>query len=256
MLSLNVFSVVNPLFALEGCFNRRYRDGTIPVTGGFLMIFSAVRSRLAKRPAYPHPSYPLLTERNLEVARLFPSRNELIASLGCINGTIAEVGVALGDFTEILIDKLKPKLFVAFDNFEMDNWADIWGVSKEKTFHGLSHIEFYRQRFRDVPQVKIEAGDSRETLSRLTDQSFDLIYIDANHTYEAVKSDIEIAKHKIKRDGILMFNDYMMYDHNGHFPYGVVQAVNELVVAEDWRVIGLGLNPHMYCDIAIRRASS
>lgn len=48
-----------------------------------------------------------------------------------------------------------------------------------------------------------------------------------------------------------------MYDHF-HFrcPYGVVQAVNELIVAEDWRVVGYALNPHLYCDIAIRRANA
>jgi hypothetical protein len=176
-----------------------------------------------------------------------------MASLDCVKGAIAEVGVALGDFSELLLQKLKPSLFVAFDNFEMDSWSDVWGSSKEKAFHGLSHVEFYRHRFRDRPEVRIDAGFSHETLPRHADETFDLIYIDANHRYEAVKVDTEIAKTKIKRDGILMFNDYMMYDHNAHFAYGVVQAVNELVVAEDWRVIGLGLNPQMYCDIAIRR---
>jgi hypothetical protein len=218
------------------------------------MILSAIRSRLTTRPAYPHPSYPSFTERHLASARLFPSRNELVESFGCINGAIAEVGVALGDFSEFLIEKLKPSLFVAFDNFEMDHWSNIWGVPKDKAFHGLSHIEFYRKRFHDRPQVKIEPGDSRETLPRYADHFFDMIYIDANHTYEAVKADTEIAKRKIKHDGILMFNDYIMYDHNAHFAYGVVQAVNELVVAENWRVVGLGLNPQMYCDIAIKRA--
>jgi hypothetical protein len=217
------------------------------------MIMNAIRSRLAARPAYPHPSYPSLTEQHLVSAKLFPSRNELIESLGCVNGgVIAEVGVALGDFSELLIEKLKPSRFVAFDNFEMDNWADVWGVSKGKAFRGLSHVEFYKQRFQDRPQVEIEPGDSGQTLPRYADHTFDMIYIDANHTYEAVKADTEIAKKKIKRDGVLMFNDYMMYDHNAHFAYGVVQAVNELVVAEGWRVIGLGLNPQMSCDIAIK----
>lgn len=218
------------------------------------MILSAIRSRLAPRPTYPHPTYPALGERHLAGARLYPSRNEIVDSLPCINGTVAEVGVALGDFSELLLEKLKPSRFVAFDNIEMDNWADVWGVSRAQAFRGLSHIDFYRQRFQDRPQIRIEDGDSRETLPRYADETFDLIYIDANHTYDAVKADTEIAKKKIKRDGILMFNDYIMYDHNSHFAYGVVQAVNELVVAEDWRVIGLGLNPQMYCDIAIKRA--
>jgi predicted O-methyltransferase YrrM len=173
-----------------------------------------------------------------------------------MTGAVAEIGVALGDFSEFLLEKLKPSRFVALDNFEMDNWADIWGASKKDAFRGLSHVDFYKQRIRYRPEVEIVSGLSHETLPRYADATFDLIYIDANHTYEAVKADTEIAKTKIKRDGILMFNDYIMYDHNAHFAYGVVQAVNELVVAEDWRVIGIGLNPQMYCDIAIRRGAA
>jgi hypothetical protein len=101
----------------------------------------------------------------------------------------------------------------------------------------------------------IEIGDSAETLPRYEANYFDMIYIDANHFYDAVKVDAELAKVKIKQDGILIFNDYIMYDHIGGWPYGVVQAVNELVTSEDWRVVGFAFEPHMFCDIAIRRQS-
>jgi hypothetical protein len=82
-----------------------------------------------------------------------------------------------------------------------------------------------------------------------------MIYIDAHHSYEAVRQDAANAKAKLKGNGILIFNDYTMYDHVNRGPYGVVQAVNELVVLEDWQVIGFALQSQMFCDVAIRRAA-
>lgn len=52
---------------------------------------------------------------------------------------------------------------------------------------------------------------------------YDMIYIDALHTYEAVKNDIEMAMDLIKVGGILSGHDY----REDMFP-GVVQAVDEI----------------------------
>jgi hypothetical protein len=204
---------------------------------------------------YPNPDYPALQERHLNAAKLYPSRNELIVDLEFLRGgTIAEVGVALGDFTEYLLSSLAPKEFVAFDTFEMDRWASVWGVPTSTALKGMTHLDFYKTRFLSRgDQVSIEVGKSHDSLLRYKDKTFDMIYLDADHSYEAVKADAELAKAKIKDDGILMFNDYIMFDHSSREPYGVVQAVNEMIVAEDWRVIGYALNPHLFCDIAIRR---
>jgi len=81
-----------------------------------------------------------------------------------------------------------------------------------------------------------------------------MIYIDAGHAYEEVKRDTEVAVTRIRPDGVLIFNDYIMTDPIHDTPYGIVQAVNELVVSSDWKVIAFALNSHMYCDIALRRS--
>jgi hypothetical protein len=96
-------------------------------------------------------------------------------------------------------------------------------------------------------------GDTN--LAKYPDKSFNLIYIDADHSYEAVKRDTNVAKAKLADNGILVFNDYTMFDHLNGVPYGVVQAVNELIVSEDWRVCGFSLQKFMFCDIAIRKLS-
>jgi hypothetical protein len=48
------------------------------------------------------------------------------------------------------------------------------------------------------------------------------MYIDADHTYDSVKNDLEICKKKTKINGIISGHDY----DNNKFP-GVVRAVNE-----------------------------
>jgi methyltransferase family protein len=101
--------------------------------------------------------------------------------------------------------------------------------------------------------MSVDEGMSWEMLARYPDQHFDLIYVDAAHDYDSVRRDAEVAVAKVKHDGLLIFNDYTMFDHVGGVPYGVVQNVNELIVHGDWHVVGFALQWHLFCDIAIRR---
>ena len=161
-------------------------------------------------------------------------------------GVIAEVGVAHGDFSEFLMDQLKPKRFVAFDLFNMHEWGEAWGVPTAKLLNNMTHLEFYKRRFADrSAEVVIEVGMSHLTVVKYPDKSFDLIYIDGDHSYEGVKKDAEVAKNKITDNGILIFNDYIAFSPWEGCVYGVVRAVNELIVKDDWVVIGFALQYQM-----------
>jgi hypothetical protein len=204
----------------------------------------------------PAPDYPLaLRQEHVEGARLFAERRDMVRGLGLsTGGVIAEVGVALGDFSEFLIQTLAPRRFVAIDIWTMHEWPEHWGQPSGMLFHGKTHRAFYEDRFQSRgDQVVIEAGLSYDALERFPDACFDLVYVDAGHDYDNVRKDALVSARKLKPDGTLIFNDYIMYDHLQHVQYGVVQAVNQLVVDGDWRVVGFALNQNMFCDIAIRR---
>ena len=123
----------------------------------------------------------------------------------------------------------------------------------KEIFGDLTHPQHYLKRFTGRP-VTIEIGKSGwHTLPKYPDGYFNMIYIDGDHEYEGVKIDADLAKQKLNNDGVLIFNDYIMYDHIAGIDYGVIPVVNELVVNEGWEVIGFALNMWMFCDIAIRR---
>ncbi len=177
-------------------------------------------------------------------------------------GVIAEIGVAEGEFSEYLLNELQPKKFVAFDIFRLHEWPVLgwgpWGkeIKSGILFDNMTHLDYYKARFADRgAQVLTEVGMSSTNLAKYPDKFFNLIYVDGDHSYQGVKQDATVAKTKLTDDGIIVFNDYVMFDHlNGEY-YGVVQAVNELIVGEDWRVCGFALEKYMFCDIAIRKQS-
>ena len=205
---------------------------------------------------YSHINRAALTARHLEGALLYANRYDLMKSMrierGCV---IAEVGVAIGDFSVFLIEELKPSKFVAVDLFNMEERPIHWGVPQEVLLKGLKHFEFYRRRMAPYGDlVSLERGFSHDCLGRFQDKSFDMIYVDAAHDYENALRDGELALKKIKDNGIIVFNDYVMYDPFIDSEYGVVQAVNELILREAWSVIGFAFETNMFCDIAIRRS--
>jgi hypothetical protein len=208
------------------------------------------------RKRYPHRDYPALESKHVDSARLFAHRNDLISSLRPgEGGVIAEIGVAHGDFSEYLLDELRPKEFVAFDLFNMEDWSPKrqWSVER---LNNMTHLEFYRRRFyHRGTQVKTEVGLSHLRLAAYADKYFDFIYIDADHSYDAVKKDLEVANVKLNDNGVIILNDYIMFSHTFWVAWGVVQAVNEFIVNNNWKVCALALDREMYCDIAIRRPS-
>jgi hypothetical protein len=200
--------------------------------------------------------YPELRQVDVQNARLFAGRQNLLKyfapELG--SGTVAEVGVMYGDFSDFILRTIEPELFVAVDMFQMHSLPVIWGQPSAARFQGMTHREFYEKRFSERgKQVRCEEGDSGEILSTYPDSTFDMIYIDAGHDYESVRKDAELSRMKIKAEGILIFNDYIKYSHYDDSYYGVIPVVNDLLVNQGFEVAGFALHWDMYCDIAIRK---
>ena len=120
--------------------------------------------------------------------------------------TMAEVGVRDGRTTFHLLDQ-NPELI-------------IYGV--DKSIAGFYNSEIKAKYGKRL--VAIEAL-STDGAVHIPDSSLDLVFIDADHSYEWVKKDIAAYKPKLKPSGWLT-------GHDIDFP-GVNRAVNEVVVKYD-----------------------
>ena len=165
---------------------------------------------------------------------------------------VAEVGVAFGDFSRKIIDIIKPNKFYAIDFFD-ENIPGFWGKNYFER-DNMTHQQWYENRFKnelDLGIVEIRRGYSWEVLEAFEDNYFDYVYLDAAHDYESVKKDIGMLVKKIKRHGIIQFNDYVLYDVYTHVYYGVVAAVNEFISNTNSEVLYYCFQNQRFDDIVV-----
>lgn len=182
----------------------------------------------------PHPA-PMLTEKLVENCSLLANREAILHKMKK-GGIVAEVGVQTGQFSRYILDICSPSKLHLID-------LDLVSHSIQEKF----------QQEIGLGMVELHQGDSSSWLASFPDGYFDFIYIDGDHTYEGVKKDVQAAKSKVKEDGFLIFNDYTYWSPCECMEYGVIQAVNELCLEENWNMIYFALGYYMYCDVAIKR---
>lgn len=114
--------------------------------------------------------------------------------------------------------------FVAVDAFP---WTDTW-----RNF--TSHMRPLEGKYRAI------IGDSAGSARQFADSSVDFVFLDADHTYQAIRRDIDAWLPKVRPGGIIAGHDY------NHPWNGVITAVNETfgdlvmpIVSDD--------NPNFFC---------
>jgi predicted O-methyltransferase YrrM len=117
-------------------------------------------------------------------------------------------------------------------------------VDLEMTKHGTA--KNLQPLFDDGFHVNLIEAESVAASGMYPDASLDFVFIDANHTYEAVKRDIDAWLPKMKPGGIISGHDYTVWGD-----FGVIQAVTEKFDRiEVWRGNkGLGdeqMKPHYW----------
>lgn len=163
------------------------------------------------------------------------------------NAVAAEVGVLLGVLSEHLLRR-RPDLRL----FMVDNWqtADKQPEAYRATGddHALhadpvrvaSHRRQAEGRARQFPgRAIIMPVASIEAASTIADGSLDLVFLDADHSYDAVKADLAAWLPKMKLGGWIGGHDYRNSDPR--FRFGVDRAVDEWAAASG-RVIETDLN--------------
>ena len=130
------------------------------------------------------------------VNRLF-GLNDLIKENLKLDSIICELGAHVGVSTSLFAYYCKLV-------YSVDVWTTI-GVDYIPAFE--SEFDAYMVNFHNVVKIK---DTSVNASYRFMDGYLDAVYVDADHSYEAVKKDIKYWKPKIKKGGFIAGHDYFI----------------------------------------------
>ena len=145
-----------------------------------------------------------------------------------LKGIGVEIGVKEGNFSKILLDNWECKKLYLVDPWEVqekDNYDENQNHNHNKDFENtLKNLSKFTDRYEIIRKYSDKAHTHFEN------ESLDFIYIDGNHSYEAVKKDLELWYPKLKKGGIIAGDDYTFLPvekMRDGFIFGVTKAVNE-----------------------------
>ena len=171
--------------------------------------------------------------------------------------TLAEIGVALGYFTRHAIAKTQPARFLAIDSFRLHELSSFWGRPPADYFGELTHAEWYRREFAaeiSAGRMEVFEGDSAAVLSQLPDGVIDIAYLDADHSYAAVKRDLAALQSKMADDGWIIVDDYILVEQlHATSVIGVIYATHEFMIEHGWAMHYLALQTNGYYQVLLRR---
>lgn len=175
---------------------------------------------------------------------ILETRNDFLSQLPT-NGVVAEIGVDQGDNAKNILSICKPK-----ELHLIDAWKDNPNKSRtpqewNKRFNNVKNI------FNKNPNIHVYRADSADSASLFADNYFDWVYIDACHTYEACKKDIEAWFPKVKVGGLLCGHDYGNTPRTIRLGFGVTEAVDEFCLKNNLKIDFISNVPE-HTDFAIK----
>lgn len=140
----------------------------------------------------------------------------------------AEIGVRRGQLLCKLLEECPDLKMIGVDPWEK-NKADMRDV----------HAQYERMIRRDVKKfgtrVTLYKLYSKQAAPLIEDRSLDFVFIDADHSYNNCKEDIQLWSLKVKQNGYLLGDDFERTP-------GVERAVKELL--PQWEL----LSPNIWCS--------
>lgn len=198
--------------------------------------FAQARARFRGKGGRYHNPAPPLPDDKYRDCEVLTDRLALLDRLPK-GAAIAEVGVDRGHFSAEILSRCAPSNLLLID----------------REFDRLASPLVLELVARKDPRITLIPGDSADGLSELPAGCLDVVYIDADHSYAAVRRDIAAALPCLKPDGVLVFNDYAVWSPSSMYHCGVARAVNELCLTSNWRLKYLAMQPMMYNDVMLVR---
>lgn len=153
---------------------------------------------------------------------------------------IAEVGVAQGDFSRNILDGCNPRRLRMIDAWVHQDVEHLKEDTNnpEQIIQDARHDRVLKEFAPEIAEgrVVVDRAFSHIAAERIEDGSLDVVYIDADHSYGGVMRDLTCYASKIRPGGLIMGHDYTLHPR---VEFGVVRAVNDFVLANDYKFLVL-----------------
>ncbi len=146
----------------------------------------------------------------------------------------AEIGVGCGIFSEFLLSSGIFKKLYSIDPWDksLQDYSYIDGTPLIKN-KSAEHSDTIKRLSSFGNKSEIIIKTSKEASLLFEDKSLDFVFIDANHTYEYVKQDLNLWYPKIKKGGIFSGHDYIdinyIHENIEVYYFEVKKAVDEFI---------------------------
>ena len=177
----------------------------------------------------------------MTILKILANRNQLLNLLPK-NAIAAELGVDEGEFSEQILKICLPRKL---------HLIDAWNSEQ----YGLDKLSKTKKRLDSYNKdtIILHQGFSYVELENFEDNYFDWVYIDTDHRYETTVKELEVCLRKIKVDGVIAGHDYVTRCYYNYTRYGVVEAVNEFCINNNWEIIYLTNETNRHISYALRK---
>ena len=178
------------------------------------------------------------------------------------NAVGAEIGVAQGDYSALLLEAAQPRELHLIDPWshleqgsDLLEGSDLLAQIEDARASGADFApppenragdeEFAAvvARFEHDQRVRLHRQYSYKAAAGFSDGMFDFVYLDGNHHYEFVLRDLEDFAAKLSPGGLLFGHDFFEDAFAREEHYGVVDAVNSFLKRSDFRFLLLTSEP-------------
>lgn len=161
----------------------------------------------------------------IEFIKFIKNRNDFYILLKKIKAKkICEIGIWKGDNLKNLLkhDVEEAYGIDSYCNNHLSNKGIEFSLKDlNEMYENVKKLEIKYKNLKIIRELSCKAS------SLFKDNYFDFIYIDADHSYEHIKEDLEIWYPKVKKGGILSGHDYVNHTLKNGVSFGVIKAVNE-----------------------------
>jgi len=175
---------------------------------------------------------------------LLPDRFHLLDRLPK-DASVAEVGVAFGEFTREILNRCAPEKLFLIDSWDSARFRDGLGAIEQEYAPNIAS-----------GQVEIRLGKSVDVLRNMAGGAFDWAYIDTSHTYETTLAELQLSGDIVGDDGRIAGHDFCTGNVVRPVPYGVVEAVTKFCKDCDWQFEYLTAESNGHFSFCLKRLGS